>query len=378
MGDAGMNKTEFIESYINKLEDILQQYNNDKVDEDAVFDCVQEIRNVFIREIPEIEDAIWLRSGYAERDAKSVIGILKLKKINTGIDLENSNNEQANIQLKRLKLEYNGIKETIKEYTSESNIINYIEQLGEAIASSDIDSLNYCLSGISEWYNKNISNIHNNPFNTNSESHNENKLKIEKFKKFFEKCDSLPKQIHEPSKKGGEPLIFLSHKSSDKKYADALEEFITGLGVKNEQLIYTSHPLHKIPLDSNIYDYLRENIYSKVFVIILWSNSYLESPACLNEMGAAWVTQSDYTNIYVPSFSFGNPKYHECAVDTRKMGAVLNGDYNCKASMIEFKDKIEKLFNLKNDEKQVTYLLDKFIKKISEENINGKVENADS
>ena len=59
----------------------------------------------------------------------------------------------------------------------------------------------------------------------------------------------------------------------------------------------------------------------------------MESPACLNEMGAAWVTQTDYTNIYVPSFSFGNPKYHECAVDTKKMGAVLNGDEHCKASM---------------------------------------------
>ena len=101
-------------------------------------------------------------------------------------------------------------------------------------------------------------------------------------------------------------------------------------------------------------------------MIILWSDKYLESPACLNEMGAAWVTQTDYTNIYVPSFSFGNPKYHECAVDTKKMGAVLNGDGNCKASMIELKNKIEELFNLKNDESKVTYLLDKFIHEINE------------
>jgi hypothetical protein len=33
------------------------------------------------------------------------------------------------------------------------------------------------------------------------------------------------------------PIIFLSHSSSDKAYADALEKFITGLGVKNDQLI---------------------------------------------------------------------------------------------------------------------------------------------
>lgn len=162
------------------------------------------------------------------------------------------------------------------------------------------------------------------------------------------------------------PVIFLSHASIDKKYADALEKFIIGLGVKNNQLIYTSHALHKIPLDANIFDYLRKNIYKKIFMIILWSDTYLESPACLNEMGAVWVTQSDYTNIFTPTFHFENPKFHECAVDTRKMGAILNGDAHCKASMIEFKNKIQSLFELTNDEAQVSYLLDEFIQEIKE------------
>lgn len=162
-----------------------------------------------------------------------------------------------------------------------------------------------------------------------------------------------------------EPIIFLSHRSSDKKYGDALEKLLVGLGVRNHQLIYTSHPLHKIPLDKNIYEYLRENIGQKTYVIILWSNEYLESPACLNEMGAAWVMQTDYTNIYTPDFSFGNPKYHECAVDTRKMGAVLNGDSHCKASMIELKNKISTMFNLQIDEQSWMFLLDEFIEAIT-------------
>ena len=159
-------------------------------------------------------------------------------------------------------------------------------------------------------------------------------------------------------------MIFLSHKSDDKKYANAIRNFIVGLGVKDNQLIYTSHPMHKIPLDENIYDYLRSNINSNIFMIILWSDKYLESPACLNEMGAAWVAQSDYTNIYVPDFSFGNPKYRECAVDTRKMGAVLNGDEHCKASLLELKDKIVNMFALSVDEKKTAYLIDEFIKEI--------------
>jgi hypothetical protein len=82
-------------------------------------------------------------------------------------------------------------------------------------------------------------------------------------------------------------------------------------------------------------------------------------------MGAAWVTQSDYTNIYTPDFDFGNPKYHECAVDTRKMGAVLNGNDHCKASMIEFKNKILDTFSLKIDEQTWTFILDRFLKEIT-------------
>ena len=186
--------------------------------------------------------------------------------------------------------------------------------------------------------------------------------------------ESIPIKLNKDSSqnsnniKNDAPIIFLSHKSDDKKYGDALRNFIIGLGVNDSQLIYTDHPLNKIPMDENIFDYLRKNINSTIFMIILWSNKYLESPACLNEMGAAWVVQADYTNIYVPDFSFGNPKYHECAVDTRKMGAVLDGSMNCRTSMLELKDKIVNMFKLEDDEKKTAYLLDEFMKEISASN----------
>ena len=158
----------------------------------------------------------------------------------------------------------------------------------------------------------------------------------------------------------------MSHCSSNREYGNALEKFIRELGVPDNQFIYTSHPLHKIPLDANIYDFLRRNINRNVFMIILWSNEYLKSPACLNEMGAGWVVQCDYTNLYVPNFSFDNPKYHECAVDTKKMGVVLNGDTHCKQSMIEFKNKVVNIFGLQENESKTTYLLDNLMDELKE------------
>ena len=50
------------------------------------------------------------------------------------------------------------------------------------------------------------------------------------------------------------------------------------------------------------------------------------------------------------------------------MGAVLNADANCKTSMIELKNKIQNLFNQKNDETNSSYLLDNFINSIMEIN----------
>lgn len=280
--------------------------------------------------------------------------------------------------LVKLEIEYEGIRRTVRRYTSDGLITNYFEQLKQAINQHNIRNIKYCLSSINKWYKDKIPEIsafdsynidsHLNAISIISDLNNiisiiPDDYIIPNSQKSNEKHATKVNQLDTSNAK---TIIFISHSSSDKKYGNALRKFIVGLGVKDEQLIYTSHPLNKIPLDKNIYEYLRDNFNNKIFMIILWSDSYLESPACLNEMGAAWVTQSDYTNIYVPNFSFGNPKYHQCAVDTRKMGAVLKNDGHCKTKMIELKNKILKMFNLEIDEKHFMVLLDEFMKGITD------------
>lgn len=274
--------------------------------------------------------------------------------------------------LNRLELEYEGIRRLIRRYTSEALITNYFSKLKQAMDEGNLKNLKYCLSEINRWYQNNISEMQR----IDEYGYPSYLEAMQKVKELDSAIQIIPDDYVIQAKeeisdkqanlqnKNIKPIIFISHSSSDKKYGDALRNFIIGLGVKDEQLIYTSYELNGIPMDKNIYDYLRENFDNKVFMIILWSNTYLESPACLNEMGAAWVTQSDYTNVYVPDFEFGNPKYHECAVDTRKMGAVLKNNGHCKTKMIELKDKILKMFNLEIDEKHFMVLLDDFIKAI--------------
>ena len=267
---------------------------------------------------------------------------------------------------KQLSLELAGIEKNLKNYSENSSAYNILPNLKGAMETRDKDEILYCLDVIIDWYEKNINNIHSNQFCFNDEEHDRNFDLIKNIKNEIEEHDNCCNAF-DREKANDKPLIFLSHRSSDKKYGDALAKFIVGLGVKNEQLIYTSHPFHKIPLNENIYEYLRKNINRNIFMIILWSDEYLNSPACLNEMGASWVVQCDCTNVYVPQFSFTNPKYHECAVDTRKMGVVLNGDENCKHAMLELKDKILTLFGLSKDETQIMNLIDRLIDDIKED-----------
>lgn len=255
----------------------------------------------------------------------------------------------------QLKVELGGIVGATASFSNDPISRNYVDQLKIAVESGNYGLIIHVLTKLEQWYSNQYSRLAGQP---TKGIYNKVLSDIKTIKATLKKEDCVTENTSVSTR---EKAIFLSHKSDDKKYGDALRNFIIGLGVSDQQLIYSSHPLNKIPLGENIFDYLRNHINSKVFMIILWSDKYLESPACLNEMGAAWVVQADYTNLYVPDFHFGNPKYHQCAVDTRKMGAILNGDSHCKESLIELKDKILAFFNLPNDEKKNNYLLDQFV-----------------
>ena len=261
--------------------------------------------------------------------------------------------------LKKLELEYEGIYNTISQYTSEGNIMNFLCGLKAQLKTKDIEAISYYVEEICKWYESNIDEIHNNEFVIDSSAHDRNKKLLEEVKYDLEDNNKdLRKEKLMYSK------ILLSHNSSDKKYGDALRNLFINLGIKNNQLIYTSHPLNKIPFGENIFDYLKKNIQKDILVIYLWSNEYLKSAACLNEMGAAWIVGSDYLNIYTPDFDFNNPQYHNCAIDQKNMGIILKNDESCTIGMVELKNKLLQNFGISIKEQEWLYHIDEFMKTI--------------
>lgn len=169
--------------------------------------------------------------------------------------------------------------------------------------------------------------------------------------------------------------IFISHKSCDKKYGDAIAELLNTLGLRNDQIIYTSHPLYKIPNNQTIYDYLKNNISKKIFCLFIFSNEYFESSICMNEMGAFWVTQSEYQNSFVPHFDFENYNFKNCVIDSNKIGFKYIDDSMSTHSLIEFKNNIVEKFGLdKLDDNAWEYALTRYKNAISKtDNSNGSL-----
>lgn len=157
------------------------------------------------------------------------------------------------------------------------------------------------------------------------------------------------------------PKIFISHSSKDKKYGAALVGLLEDIGVKSKDIIFTSDDEHGVPLVTNIPDYLKNQLDNNCFMIYLLSDNYFESPACLNEMGAAWVKTNDYISIGVPNFSFANEKFNGAFIDTRKLGLIMDN----RTKLVSFRNLIQEMFDIeKIDDERWSRKLEEYLEKI--------------
>ena len=101
------------------------------------------------------------------------------------------------------------------------------------------------------------------------------------------------------------PKIFISHSSKDVEYATQLVTLFDNMGISDNQIFCSSVPGYDIPLDKDIFEYLREQFERyDLHVIFVLSSSYYSSKVSLNEMGAAWVLRKNNTSILLPGFDF--------------------------------------------------------------------------
>lgn len=96
--------------------------------------------------------------------------------------------------------------------------------------------------------------------------------------------------------------IFISHASEDEKYVKELVNLLIPL--KIPKIICSSLHGYHIPNDVDIYEYLAGNLNRTGRVIFLLSKNYYKSAACLNEMGACWILNKNYTTVLTSNFEY--------------------------------------------------------------------------
>lgn len=137
--------------------------------------------------------------------------------------------------------------------------------------------------------------------------------------------------------------LFISHAGKDADIVRKFVDLVLKIGMREEDIFCSSVEGIDIPIQENIYDYLRNLLNSeKIHVVFMLSDNYYQSPACLNEMGAAWVKRTDYTTFLLPGFEY---KDIEGAVDPREMSIKLDDDeLRVKNRLGQFKNQLVQNF----------------------------------
>lgn len=99
--------------------------------------------------------------------------------------------------------------------------------------------------------------------------------------------------------------IFISHCAKDKVAVEALVDLIgENIHLGSDNLFCSSVHGFDVMVGKNFMDnimgqYMEHNL----FVLYVLSINYMDSPICLNEMGASWMTKTDSIGILLPGFN---------------------------------------------------------------------------
>lgn len=160
--------------------------------------------------------------------------------------------------------------------------------------------------------------------------------------------------------------IFISHSSKNANYGNALVNLLTGIGISGDKIIFTSNDAYGIPIGQNIFDWLKNQIIEKPYVLYLLSPEYYTSVACLNEMGAAWIIENKHTMIFTPNFKLDSYEFQNGAIDPREIGFYINNN----DKLIAFIDSLRNDYCVTTNQVLINQRIREFLEVIKTNNID--------
>lgn len=141
-----------------------------------------------------------------------------------------------------------------------------------------------------------------------------------------------------------QPKIFISHKSEDEAFVKALVNLLRlYIGSEAEKIFCSSVPNYKIGIGMKIFPEIKSQFEKyNVFMIIIHSPRYYQSPICLNEMGAAWIQNTECYSFLTADCEYDDLKG---VVDNKIISIKVNAK-DATDRMNEFLGKVLDFFNL--------------------------------
>ena len=89
--------------------------------------------------------------------------------------------------------------------------------------------------------------------------------------------------------------VFISHRETDKEYAEMIQDFFVGCGVPKELVFCSSLPGNDV--DEQIPKEVKAHLEHSAVNVMILSKDYYDSSYCMNEMGIIWFTEDDASVI---------------------------------------------------------------------------------
>lgn len=125
------------------------------------------------------------------------------------------------------------------------------------------------------------------------------------------------REVHSLPQKKMSPIIFISHRSTDKTIADMLLDFFSGTGIPRETVFCSSLPGNDI--NEKISGEVKTALKRSVVNIAILSSDYYQSAYCLNEAGILWFQDN------VPVIPIALPE-----IDSSNMYGFLSNEYKLR------------------------------------------------
>ncbi len=139
------------------------------------------------------------------------------------------------------------------------------------------------------------------------------------------------------------PMVFISHSSKDKDFAEALVVLLEDLGFDKSTLFCSSIDGYGIGLSEDIFETLRGLFQDHdLFVMFIHSPRYYKSPMSLNEMGAAWVLKTDFCSFLTTDMKYDMMKG---VVNDNTISIKVDAE-DTPSRLTELKDKLSAIFIL--------------------------------